>query len=57
MEIGMLNFWSVINCLCNGVWNSFEGLTVYSTYCDIGCVPEEQKWRPLDKAEAFALKA
>ena len=22
MGIGMLNFWSVINCLCNGVWSS-----------------------------------
>ena len=22
MEIGVLNFWSVINCLCNGAWNS-----------------------------------
>ena len=22
MEIGMVNFWSVVICLCNGAWNS-----------------------------------
>ena len=25
MEIGMWNFWSVVNCLCNGTWNSLYG--------------------------------
>ena len=31
MEIGMLNFWSVINCLCHGTWNSLYKLK-YSMY-------------------------
>ena len=32
MEIGMLNFWSMINCLCNGAWNSLSPKYINSQY-------------------------